>query len=64
MMKIAVWAGGLTDSYLRQVTQLGADCIDFGGGQDFPGVTEPIQIWMKPSKSESESVLGGLTSTV
>ena len=40
MMKISVWDGGLSDSYLKQVTQLGADCIDFGGGNSFPGVTE------------------------
>ena len=40
MMKISVWDGGLSDSYLKQVTQLGADCIDFGSGNSFPGVTE------------------------
>ena len=39
-MKISVWDGGLSDSYLKQVTQLGADCIDFGGGNAFPGVDE------------------------
>ena len=40
MMKISVWDGGLSDSHLKQVTQLGADCIDFGSGQAFPGVEE------------------------
>ena len=40
MMKISVWDGGLTDSYLKQVTQLGADCIDFGRDTSFPGVQE------------------------
>ena len=40
MMKISVWDGGLSDSYLRQVTQLGADYIDFGRGDSFPGVKE------------------------
>ena len=40
MMKISVWDGGLSDSYLRQVTQLGADCIDFGNCNSFPGVKE------------------------
>ena len=39
-MKISVWDGGLSDSYLKQVTQLGADCIDFGNGGAFPGVNE------------------------
>ena len=37
-MKISVWDGGLSDSYLRQVTQLGADYIDFGLSNSFPGV--------------------------
>ena len=40
MMRISVWDGGLSESYLRQVTQLGVDCIDFGGGDTFPGVKE------------------------
>ncbi len=39
-MKISVWDGGLSESYLRQVTQLGADCIDFGRDTAFPGVDE------------------------
>lgn len=39
-MKISVWDGGLSDSYLRQVTQLGADYIDFGRCESFPGVEE------------------------
>ena len=47
-MKISVWDGGLSESYLKQVTQLGADCIDFGSGNAFPGVDEQgILIWMK-----------------
>lgn len=40
MMRISVWAKDLSDSYLRQVTQLGADCIDFNRAEDFPGVRE------------------------
>ena len=40
MMRISVWCADLSDSYLKQVTQLGADCIDFGGGDYFPGVNE------------------------
>jgi mannonate dehydratase len=40
MMRISVWDGGLSDNYLRQVVQLGADCIDFGGANTFPGARE------------------------
>lgn len=40
MMRISVWDGGLSDSYLRQVVQLGAHCIDFGNCNTFPGVEE------------------------
>jgi mannonate dehydratase len=40
MMRISVWSQDLSDSYLRQVTQLGADCVDFTSGTDFPGVKE------------------------
>ena len=40
MFRISVWNGDLSDSYLRFVTQLGVDCIDFGGGDYFPGVKE------------------------
>ena len=39
-MKISVWDGGLSEAYLKQVTQLGADYIDFGNGGSFPGVKE------------------------
>ena len=40
MMKISVWHSALSDSYLKQVTQLGADCLDFGQEDAFPGVKE------------------------
>ena len=40
MMRISVWHGDLSESYLQKVTQLGADCLDFGGGDFFPGVKE------------------------
>ena len=39
-MRISVWCGDLSDGYLKQVVQLGADCIDFGSGEAFPGVRE------------------------
>ncbi|MCC7263459.1 MAG: mannonate dehydratase [Candidatus Latescibacteria bacterium] len=40
MLKISVWHGDLSDSYLKKVTQLGVDCLDFGNGGYFPGVKE------------------------
>lgn len=40
MMKISVWHGDMSDDYLKTVTQLGADAIDFGRGNWFPGVKE------------------------
>ena len=40
MFKISVWHGDLSDEYLRYVTQLGVDCLDFGSGNYFPGVEE------------------------
>ena len=40
MIRISVWNHDLSDSYMRQVTQLGADCIDFGSGDAFPGTRE------------------------
>ena len=40
MFKISVWHGNLSESYLRFVTQLGVDCLDFGQGNFFPGVKE------------------------
>ena len=40
MIRISVWHGDLSESYLRKVAQLGADCIDFGSGSYFPGVAE------------------------
>jgi mannonate dehydratase len=39
-MKISVWNADLSDAYLKQVTQLGADYIDFGSGNAFRGVKE------------------------
>ena len=39
-MRISVWHNDLSESYLRQVSQLGADCIDCGQGNFFPGVKE------------------------
>ena len=40
MIRISVWHRNFSDSYLRQITQLGANCIDFGAGDAFPGVKE------------------------
>jgi mannonate dehydratase len=40
MFRISMWHGDLSESYLRYVTQLGVDCLDFGGGDYFPGVKE------------------------
>ena len=40
MFKISVWHGNLSEDYLRFVTQLGVDCLDFGQGDFFPGVKE------------------------
>ncbi|MBN1247384.1 MAG: mannonate dehydratase [Anaerolineae bacterium] len=40
MIRISTWPGDLSDSYLRHVTQLGVDCIDFGAAEAFPGVAE------------------------
>ena len=34
-MKISVRDGGLSDSYLKLVMQLDADCIDFSSGTSF-----------------------------
>jgi mannonate dehydratase len=40
MMRISVWHNDLSESYLRQISQLGADCVDCGQGDFFPGVKE------------------------
>jgi len=40
MIRISVWPGDFSDSYLRHVTQLGVDCIDFGAAEAFPGVAQ------------------------
>lgn len=42
MMKVSVTANyfDLTDQDLKQMSQLGVDCIDFGNGSSFPGVKE------------------------
>ena len=39
-MHVSVWDGGMTDQYLTQVTQIGAEYVDFGGDVAFPGVEE------------------------
>ncbi len=39
-MRVSVWHRDLSDSYLRMVSQLGADAIDFGAGDAFVGVKE------------------------
>lgn len=41
MIRVSVFARwDLTDTYLRQMAALGADCLDFGGDTDLPGVKE------------------------
>ena len=40
MIKISIFCRDLTDSYLRQMIQLGVDCLDFGSGDFFSGVKE------------------------
>ncbi len=40
MIRVSVWHNDLSESYLRQVSQLGADCLDCGDGGYFPGVAE------------------------
>src|SRR5262245_46621548 len=42
MMKVAVFKHGrdLSDTYLHQLSALGADAIDFGGDTEMPGVAE------------------------
>lgn len=40
MIRISVWHHDLSEPYLRQVSQLGADCIDCGRGNFFPGTAE------------------------
>lgn len=39
-MRISVWDRGLSNGYLRLVTQLGANAIDFGSDTSFAGVSE------------------------
>ena len=36
MFRISVGGGDLLDRYLKRITQLGADCVDFGSGDFFP----------------------------
>jgi len=40
MIRISVWHGDMSDSYLRKMVQLGADCLDFGRGDFWPGVEQ------------------------
>ena len=55
MMRIAVWCHDLSDSYLKKVTQLGADCIDGVDAPNVPGENYPdldellkIKKWSSP----------------
>ena len=41
MMRIAVWGLDLADTYLRKVTQMGADCIDGVSPPNVPGENYP-----------------------
>ena len=36
MFSITVGCGDLSDSYLKRITQLGVDCVDFGSGDSLP----------------------------
>ena len=52
MMRIAVWSHDLSDSYLKKVTQLGADCIDgveapTVPGENYPDLDELLKIKKK-----------------
>ena len=42
MMRVSVFTHNvaLSDTYLRQMVALGADCLDFGGDKEIPGVAE------------------------
>jgi mannonate dehydratase len=40
MIKISVWCREFSERYLRGVTQLGADCLDFPSADYFPGTEE------------------------
>ena len=40
MMRISAGAGDLSDSYLRRITQLGVDAVEFGEARELPGVRE------------------------
>lgn len=40
MIRVSVWYHGLDERYLRLVTQLSAEAIDFGAGDAFSGVHE------------------------
>ncbi len=40
MMKVAAFCRTFSDTYLRQITQLGADCVDFSEISMFPGFQE------------------------
>ena len=40
MIRISASAGDLSDSYLKRITQLGVDAVDFGEARGLPGVEE------------------------
>ena len=58
MIRVSVWQGDFSDSYLRLITQLGADAVDFGRGDFFPGVKERGY----PEPDELSAILRRLSS--
>ena len=65
MFSITVGCGDLSDSYLKRITQLGVDCVDFGSGDFFPGVkNRATRIWTNCSRSKRRSIRGGCGSIV
>ena len=40
MIYISVWCADLSDQYLKQISQIGADFVDFRNPGEFPGTDE------------------------
>ena len=60
MFNITVGCGDLSDRYLKQITQLGVDCVDFGSGDSFPGVKETgLPGSGRTAQNQKENILMG-----